>query len=248
LAIKEDFLGKADFHMHTSLNDGTATVREVLNYVRENTDLDVVAITDHDRLTGSYQALELANEYPFEIISGSEITTLHGHLLALFIDKPIPMWRPLDQTIARIHEQGGLAIAVHPFSMLTRSIGFRTFDGIMHNPSAEIYFDAVETFNPSVAGRTCAAKINRLNQERFHLPEVGCSDSHHLEGIGTGYTTFPGKTAQDVRKALLASQTRAGGEYWDFVTHRRIAQLKFRRIGRNWARAGRSAVRAVSGG
>ena len=121
-------MGKADFHMHTSLNDGTATVREVLNYVRDRTDLDVIAITDHDRLTGSYEALELANEYDFDVFAGCEITTLHGHLLGLFIDKPIPMWRPLDWTIGKIHEQGGLAIAVHPFSMLTRSIGYRSFD------------------------------------------------------------------------------------------------------------------------
>ena len=66
-------MGKADFHMHTSLNDGTATVREMLNYVRDRTDLDVISITDHDRLTGSYQALELANEYKFEILPGAEI-------------------------------------------------------------------------------------------------------------------------------------------------------------------------------
>ncbi|TMD42966.1 MAG: PHP domain-containing protein [Chloroflexi bacterium] len=241
-------MGKADFHMHTSLNDGTATVREVLDYVRDRTDLDAVAITDHDRLTGSYEAMELANEYPFDVFMGCEITTLHGHLLGLFLDKPIPMWRPLDWTIGKIHEQGGLAIAVHPFSMLTRSIGYRSFDGIMKNASPEIYFDAVETFNPSVAGRTCAAKIDRLNRSRFHLPEVGCSDSHHLEGIGTGYTTFDGKSAHDLKTSVLAGQTKAHGEYWDFLTHRRIAQLKFRRIGRNWARAGRSAVRAVCGG
>jgi predicted metal-dependent phosphoesterase TrpH len=190
----------------------------------------------------------MANEYRFGIVSGSEITTLQGHLLALFIDRPIPMWRPLDWTIGKIHEQGGMAIAVHPFSMLTRSIGFRSFDGVMKNASPEIYFDAVETFNPSVAGRTCAGKIHRLNKSRFHLPEVGCSDSHHLEGIGTGYTTFPGSNTQDMRKAILGGQTKAFGEYWDFLTHRRIAQLKFRRIGRNWARMGRSAVRAFAKG
>ena len=240
-------MGKADFHMHTSLNDGTATVREVLDYVRDHTDLHVIAISDHDRLTGSLQARELAGDYPFEIITGAEITTLHGHLLALFIERPVPMWRPLDWTIGKIHEQGGLAIAVHPFSMLTRSIGFRSFDGIMKHRSAEIYFDAVETFNPSVAGRTCAAKIHRLNRTRFHLPEVGSSDSHHLEGIGTGYTTFPGTTSAELKTAIMANQTGAFGEYWDLRTHRRIAQLKFRRIGRNWARLGRSAVRAVVG-
>src|SRR5437762_11626883 len=159
--------------MHTSLTDGTATVSEVLKYIRKTTDLDVFAITEHDRLAGSYEALELANEYRFDVVAGCEITTLHGHLLALFIDKPIPMWRPLDWTIGKIHEQGGLAIAVHPFSMLTRSIGFRSFDGIMRNGSPEIYIDALETFNPSVAARTCAAKIHPLNQTRCHLPEPG---------------------------------------------------------------------------
>jgi predicted metal-dependent phosphoesterase TrpH len=240
-------VGKADFHMHTSLNDGTATVREVLDYVRDHTDLDLIAITDHDRLTGSLQARELSGSYPFEIFTGAEITTLHGHLLALFIERPVPMWRPLDWTIGKIHEQGGLAIAVHPFSMLTRSIGFRSFDGIMRHRSEEIYFDAVETFNPSVAGRTCASKIRRLNKTRFHLPEVGCSDSHHLQGIGTGYTTFPGSSAAELKMAIMASQTAALGEYWDLRTHRRIAQLKFQRIGRNWARFTRSAVRAVVG-
>jgi predicted metal-dependent phosphoesterase TrpH len=233
--------------MHTSLNDGTATVREVLDYVRDRTDLDVVAITDHDRLTGSYEAMEMSSEYKFAVVPGSELTTLHGHLLALYIEKPVPMWRPLEWTIGQIHEQGGLAIAVHPFSMLTRSIGFRSFDGIMKHPSPEIYFDAVETFNPSVAGRTCAAKIKRLNDGRFHLPEVGSSDSHHLEGIGTGYTTFPGTTAAQLKTAIAGAQTQAHGTYWDFVTHRRIAQLKFRRIGRMWMRHGLSAVRAVAG-
>ena len=47
--------------------------------------------------------------------------------------------------------------------------------------------------------------------------------------------------------AIVANQTAALGEYWDLRTHRRIAQLKFQRIGRNWARLGRSAVRAVVG-
>jgi predicted metal-dependent phosphoesterase TrpH len=233
--------------MHTSLNDGTATVREVLDYVRDHTDLDAIAITDHDRLTGSLEARELSGSYPFDIFTGAEITTLHGHLLALFIERPVPMWRPLDWTIGKIHEQGGLAIAVHPFSMLTRSIGFRSFDGIMKHRSQEIYFDAVETFNPSVAGRTCAAKIQRLNRTRFRLPEVGCSDSHHLQGIGTGFTTFPGQTAAELKMAIMASQTGAHGEYWDLRTHQRIAQLKFQRIGRNWARLTRSAVRSVVG-
>src|SRR2546427_1221709 len=110
--------------MHTSLNDGTATVREVLNYVRDRTDLDVISITDHDRLTGSYQAMELADEYKFEILPGCEITTLHGHLLGLFIEKPIPMWRPLDWTSPKTNNRAGRRVAVPPSPCLTRGSGF----------------------------------------------------------------------------------------------------------------------------
>ena len=43
-------MGKADFHMHTSLNDGTATVREVLNYVRDRTDLLFETFVKSNRL------------------------------------------------------------------------------------------------------------------------------------------------------------------------------------------------------
>jgi hypothetical protein len=77
------------------------------------------------------------------------------------------------------------------------------------------------------------------------LPEVGASDAHPLEGIGTGFTVFPGSTPQELRDAIRDSTTRADGAYWDFLTHREIARLKFRRIGRQWARHGQRAWNAV---
>ena len=43
-------LGKADMHLHTLYSDGTAAVRDVLDHVERATDLDVVAITDHERI------------------------------------------------------------------------------------------------------------------------------------------------------------------------------------------------------
>ena len=42
-------MGKADLHIHsTHSHDGTATVAAILTHVKRNTDLDVIAITDHD--------------------------------------------------------------------------------------------------------------------------------------------------------------------------------------------------------
>ncbi|MFN2464698.1 MAG: PHP-associated domain-containing protein [Candidatus Dormibacteria bacterium] len=220
-------MGKADMHVHTSRNDGTASVREILDFVRERTDLDVVAITDHDRLRGAQEAVQMQGDYNFEVVPGVEMTTIEGHCLCLFIDRPIKMWRSLEWTIGKAHEQGGVVVAPHPMSMLTRSIGRWSFERIMRNPSSEIFFDAVETFNPSYAGRIAEAKLRRLNKEHYHLPEVGNSDAHHLEGVGSAYTVFEGRTAADYRRAVTNGETEPGGVHWDLATHALVARRKF---------------------
>ncbi len=49
--------GKADMHLHTLWSDGTAAVAESLDWVEEATDLDLIAITDHERIDGAQRAL-----------------------------------------------------------------------------------------------------------------------------------------------------------------------------------------------
>ena len=51
--------GKADLHMHTSHGDGLASVKQIFEYVENYTDLDVIAITDHDDIRGAMEALDL---------------------------------------------------------------------------------------------------------------------------------------------------------------------------------------------
>ena len=43
-------VGTADLHIHTAQGDGMAEIPELLSYVDEETDLSVIAITDHDDL------------------------------------------------------------------------------------------------------------------------------------------------------------------------------------------------------
>jgi len=53
-------MGFADLHIHTIYSyDGTASVPAVLTQARKM-GLDVIAITDHDEISGSLKALELA--------------------------------------------------------------------------------------------------------------------------------------------------------------------------------------------
>src|SRR5438874_11379289 len=78
-------VGKADLHLHTTVSDGMASVAALLEYVEQQTDLDVIAVTDHEDAAGGLRAQELAakHRYRFEVVPGAEITTRHGHVLAL---------------------------------------------------------------------------------------------------------------------------------------------------------------------
>jgi len=180
-----------------------ATVAQVLEYVEHQTDLDVVAITDHEDVLGGLRARELAASrgYRVEVIPGAEITTLQGHVLGLFIEATPRPFRRVESTLEMIHGQDGLAIAPHPLSWMTRSISERTLDRLeINNDGAS--FDGIETANPSPAGLRTRARAIRLNAERWHLPETGSSDAHHLAHIGTGWTLFAGSTAEELRVAF----------------------------------------------
>jgi predicted metal-dependent phosphoesterase TrpH len=208
--------GKADMHLHTLYSDGTAGVRELLDHVAASTDLDVVAITDHERIDGALRARKIhaAGDYPFELVIGEEVTTRRGHLLALFLTERVPPLRSLEETVERVHAQGGLAIAAHPMAPLTPSLGRRSLVRLHHDPDAAHRLDAIEMLNPSAAGRVRQAAKLALNTELLRLPEVGNSDAHVLEGIGTAWTWFPGTSADDYRAAVAAGATEPAGMAW----------------------------------
>jgi predicted metal-dependent phosphoesterase TrpH len=217
-------MGKADLHIHSDHSDGMATVAEILEYVEHKTDLDLIAITDHDMFDGSVAACELAakRNYRFQVVTGMEVTTLEGHLLALGIEKPIRSMMPLAKSIEQIHGQGGICILPHPMSWLIRSVGRRGILRIHNHPTARVYFDAIEVMNPSVAGKVTAAQAKELNTRVLHLAETGGSDSHTLSMIGSGLTHFPGTSWADFQKALHDKTTRADGHFW---TREEIAEL-----------------------
>jgi predicted metal-dependent phosphoesterase TrpH len=208
--------GKADMHLHTLYSDGVHGVEALLDHVERSTDLDLIAITDHERLDGALRARDLhaAGGYSFELVVGEEITTRRGHLLALFLEERIPALRPLTETLERIHDQGGLAIAAHPMAPLTPSLGRRSLLELHHDPDPRHHLDAIEVMNPSVAGRARHHDRLQLNQRLLHLAHVGNSDAHVLEHVGTGWTWFPGASAADYRRAIGDQTTEADGEHW----------------------------------
>ncbi len=111
-------MGKADLHIHTIYSDGSGTVEEVLRKsISEG--LDIIAITDHNEIEGALKARELAERWRLnvDVIIGEEITTSDGHVVGLFLKDRIRPLLTAEATVDEIHRQGGLAVAVHPFSV-----------------------------------------------------------------------------------------------------------------------------------
>jgi predicted metal-dependent phosphoesterase TrpH len=220
-------LGKADLHIHSGAGDGVASVKDILEYVQHESDLDLIAITDHDLIDGAREARDLVckGEYRFEFIVGMEITTLEGHLLAYDLKNPIRMLLPLARTIQMVHEQGGFCVVPHPTSWLTRSIGYRGLRRILDDDRPDVSLEGLEIFNPTLAGRVIYEKVQSMNREQWHLAELGGSDAHSVEFIGSGHTLFPGRSGADFRRALKERSTQAGGRFLDAQDHRRLMSI-----------------------
>lgn len=220
-------MGKADLHIHTALGDGMAEIPELLDYVEENTDLTAIAITEHDDLEPAHVARDMRarRRYRFDVIAGTEVTTLEGHLLALFIEEPVPSLKPLVETIEAVHRQGGLCVIPHPMSWLTRSLGQSTIERIQAHDGDLVYFDGIEVVNQSPGGRVTKDKARRLNDERFHLAAVGGSDAHFLAAVGSSYTVFDGEGAEELRQAILARTTSGGNGHYPSLTEIGLGQV-----------------------
>ncbi|GCF06516.1 phosphotransferase [Dictyobacter arantiisoli] len=212
--------GKADLHMHSTYSDGCATIEEILSHVQNNTDLNVIALTDHDVIEGSLRARDLWSKgsYRFDFVVGEEITTTEGHLLGLFIEKQIPRGLSMERSIDLIHEQGGLAVVAHPLHRFFRHSCQRAVMDRIH-ASSDVWLDGIETWNASFCGIYANYIAMGTNRDIYHLPELGNSDAHMLSAIGSGRTWFEGQTAQDIRTTIEKGTSAPGGKMWNMQSY-----------------------------
>ena len=212
-------MGKADLQLHSDLGDGLAPPEEILD-AAETVGLDVIALTDHDDIRGSFILRELAAKRgsSVEVITGIEVTTRAGHLLALFVEEELPMFRPLAETVNAIHRAGGLAVVPHPLSYLTFSVGERALRALAAQGDGS-FIDGIELRNPSYAGRVRGRRAAWLNEHVLRVAETGSSDAHHAKLVGTAWTDFPGDDAASLRAAILDRTARAHGRVWSLSEH-----------------------------
>jgi len=187
-----------DLHTHTSRYSPCSRISLEELIMAERTRVDGIAITDHDHLMSGDEAERLTRRYGFLILPGVEISAdwIYAHILAFGIEKEIKPDLGVEETIAKVHEQGGVAIAAHPFRY-TDKLG---------KEWGEI--DGIETLNPNCSPIQ-NMKAAEVALER-KLPQIGCSDVHSPSMVGTYATKLEGRIINigQLKDALLRSKVK----------------------------------------
>ena len=195
--------GLADLHLHTSYSDGWPSPEQVVEHVTLETDLAVIAVTDHDTIEGALRAADhSARTGGVPVIIGEEVSSRQGHILGIFLERRVRPGMSAAATVDEIHRQGGLAIAAHPF-WRTRQLAER-LGGPVHGIgwlAADLDFDAVEVEN-STPGLGLANILAQRLADGAGCACVGGSDAHILEAIGKSATSFRGRTPRALRTAI----------------------------------------------
>ena len=192
---------KIDLHVHTIYSSDALTTPKELVFYAKRCGLDGVAVTDHDRIDG---ALKIAKETDFLVVPGIEISSLNGHIIGLNVDELVPAKLSVDETLDRIHEAGGLAVACHPITFFKESL----------KGHISSRFDAIEVINASAFPFNYSVRRSEEIASRLGIARVAGSDAHYGPEIGYAYTLVDAESEVDevvnaIRKGLCSPHGRA---------------------------------------
>jgi predicted metal-dependent phosphoesterase TrpH len=170
--------------------------------------LDVIAITDHDEISGALKALEFAPSHGIEVIPGIEITTAEGDLLAFNILRKVERDLPLIETILKVGDLGGFCIAPHPMAggLGMKSLSSYSIMKALRDHDVAQTLIGIETYNATAIDKMSNHYAHILG-EHLNIARLGNSDAHIVKTIGMGMTEFAGHTATDLLKAIHRGET-----------------------------------------
>lgn len=195
--------GLADLHIHSNYSDGVSSIPKILDHVEKRTKLSVIAITDHNTIKGSLHAASLQDRYSFDVVVGEEISTTSGEIIGLFLEKEIEAGLHPEEVVQRVHEQGGLAIAPHPFAVPVKTIGGF---GVGYKQATSLELDGFEELNSSPTSGYSNFLSKRLLRP-LGLSRLGGSDAHTVHCVGAAATQFEGESAADLRRSIEEGKT-----------------------------------------
>lgn len=199
---------RIDLHAHTSYSRDSTLAPAALVQSARRAGLDRIAVTDHNRMDGAWEAHALD---PSLVIPGEEIDCADGsHLIGLFLHEPIPPGLAVEEVAKRIRAQDGIVYAPHPFAYLRRP-GRKAERTLA---VAEI----VEVFN----GRAFWPPWNRralLAAQERRLALAASSDGHFAHEIGGAWTETPAFNSAAEFRAILAEARPQGARRSSPLVH-----------------------------
>jgi glycosyltransferase involved in cell wall biosynthesis len=169
---------EVDLHMHTDHSPDCATPVDVLLETARARGLGAIAVTDHNEISGALEARERASDGLKVIVAEEVKTARQGEVIGLFIEEKIPRGMSLEETIAEIHRQGGLAYVPHPFDRMHSVPDYEHLLGVVEE------IDAIEVFNPRVAFSAFNDEAARF-AAKYRIAAGAGSDSHVAQGLGS---------------------------------------------------------------
>jgi predicted metal-dependent phosphoesterase TrpH len=191
-----------ELHCHSAASyDGRDSVERLLARASE-LGLDGLAVTDHDEITASLQAVERAEEYDLVGIPGMEISSAAGHVLGLNISEAVDPGLSFEETLDRIHEQGGIAVVPHPYQEVRNGV----MDKI--GPDQLRQADAIEVFNSRLVTGYSNRQADRF-ATKHGMPKTAGSDAHGAEMVGRAVTLVDAeeRTAASICDAIAEGRT-----------------------------------------
>lgn len=219
-----------DTHVHTIYSNHWFWGYDSLNKPRElikaaiKNGLDGLAVTDHNSVKGSLITKKVAKSFKgFKIITGTEIKTLSGDLVALGVKKDIPPLLSVDETVEKIHDLGGIAVASHPF-------GSYIFRQCLRQEA--IKADAIEVYNASLLKHE-NTKASML-AKKYKKPITAGSDAHGLRMVGKGAIICSGDPIRAImkKKVKLVIKKVTIRDVVNFVARKYIRSLEWRLLGK----------------
>jgi predicted metal-dependent phosphoesterase TrpH len=244
---------RGDMHVHTEHSDGVRTLEELAGEARER-GLDFVASTDHNTISANRSlrdpALAGGGHDGLLIIPGTEVTTRHGHWLAIGL--PDGQWvdwryRPGDATFPAIsksvRDAGGIVVAAHPKIPVPGAAWEFGYDHV----------DAVEVWNSrwTPDDQVSVRMWDKLLRQGRRVVAVANSDSHsHRDAVRQGRAWL--SASADVTVELIAASDGRLAEIGDTLETGHDVEVTAAVSGAPWSvlklvTAGGVAARAMVG-
>jgi predicted metal-dependent phosphoesterase TrpH len=204
---------KVDMHTHSEYSPDSRTPLSRQAAAVKAAGLSVICATDHNTIEGALRLREMADG--FRVIVGEEVSTRDGEIVGLFLEKPVPRDLSAEETIQRIHDQGGIVSVPHPFS---RNRLFHLRRSVLERVWRDI--DCIEVFNAREAFTSDNLKAAAFAKEK-ELPGAVGSDAHRASEIGRAWVEIDDFTGRDDFLAALREGSVIGkltGNYIHLMT------------------------------